>query len=105
MKSAPDRWEWKDKEPLPEILPPDWTTVAGTPGEGELKKVLVIRPAFLTDGECKSDKKNKRAYRVGEGDLDNNGYSVSRKDVAHFIVEGALEDWDSYQNKCVTIAY
>ncbi|KAJ3532598.1 hypothetical protein NM688_g7397 [Phlebia brevispora] len=91
-------WDWKDHEPRPNVLPSDWKTVPGTPKEGELKKLLVIRPALLTDGECKGDvatsATKKAPYRVGEGDLDNNGYTISRKDVAHFIVEGALQNWE-----------
>lgn len=96
------KWDWKDPEPRPDILPLDWKTVEGTPGEGELKKILVVRPAFLTDGECKAEL--KKSYRAKEGDVIS-GYSISRKDVAHFIVEGALEDWEKWENKYMTIAY
>lgn len=102
-------WKWKDAQPRPDILPLDWKTVAGTPEEGELKKILAVRPALLTSDECRGDKATRKAghapYRVGEGDLDNNGYTVSRRDVAHFIVEGALEDWERWENKITTIAY
>ncbi|THG95441.1 hypothetical protein EW026_g6212 [Hermanssonia centrifuga] len=100
-------WEWKaeDGEPREDILPAGWAGQPGTPGQGELKQVLVVRPALLTDGACKADKKAGRAYRVGEEDLENNGYTVSRRDVAHFIVEGALPDWTRWGGKRMSIAY
>ncbi|PSR73875.1 hypothetical protein PHLCEN_2v10295 [Hermanssonia centrifuga] len=100
-------WEWKaeDGEPREDILPAGWTGQPGTPEQGELKQVLVVRPAMLTDGGCKADKKAGRAYRVGEEDLKNNGYTVSRRDVAHFIVEGALPDWTRWGGKRMSIAY
>ena len=80
----------------------------GTPAEGELKRLLVIRPAIFTNGECVGDspKKGKAPYRVGEGNLPcHNGWSISRKDVAHFIAEDALMDWSRWEGKGVTIAY
>ena len=101
-------WPWKDEQPEQEILPSDWASVQGTPAEGELKNILVIRPAMLSDGPCKGDLASggKAPYRVAEGNLEgSNGYRVSRRDVAHFIVEGALTGWDKWQNKLVTIAY
>ena len=81
------------------------------PEPGSMKDVVVIRPALLVDGECKADKvkagKGKEAgkepYRVKEGDI--GGWTVSRKDVAHFVVEGALGDWQKWGGKCVSIAY
>lgn len=101
-------WSWRDPEPLPDVLPADWARVESTQGEGALKRVLFIRGAMYTDGECKGDAQQtggKAPYRVGEGDLKNNGYTISRKDMAHFVVEGALADWDRWENKVVSIAY
>ena len=79
------------------------------PDPGSVKDIVVIRPALLVDGECKADKaqggkgKGKEPYRVREGDI--GGWTVSRKDVAHFVVEGALGDWQKWAGKCVSIAY
>ena len=101
-------WDWKDKTPRTDVLPTNWATVPGTPGEGELRKILVIRPAMFTSGECKGDKVQggKAPYRVGEGNLPgHNGYTISRRDVAHFIVENALANWDEWKGKGATIAY
>lgn len=101
-------WDWEDPEPRAEILPTNWRDVPGTPQEGELRRVLVVRAAFLMDGECKGDVArnggHKPPYRIGKGDVDS-GYSVSRKDVAHFIVEGALTDWKRWENCYMSIAY
>jgi hypothetical protein len=79
--------------------------------EGELKRVLVVRPALLTDGECLAEKlelegvkkESKKAYRVSEGEL--GGWTVSRKDVAHFVVDAIVHRWDEFEDKCVSIAY
>jgi len=101
-------WEWKDGDAKNDILSKGDEWKEGLPATGTLKSVIVIRPALLTDGECKADKlsgkdKEGEAYRVKEGDI--GGYSVSRKDVAHFIVEGVLTEWKKWEEKCVSIAY
>ncbi|KAI0347576.1 hypothetical protein BDW22DRAFT_670 [Trametopsis cervina] len=103
---------WTDREPSEEVLPPSWQTEEGTPDEGSLKRVLVIRAALLHDGACKGDAASesnakKPPYRVGEEkDMKgHNGYFVSRRDVAHFIVEDALPNWDKWEGKSVCIAY
>lgn len=98
-------WPWEERDsPGPEILDPNWKE--RVPGHGQLKSVVVIRPALFTDGECRGDgaPQNKQAYRVNEGDL-SGSYMVSRKDVAHFLVEGVIKDWDTWQGKRVSIAY
>lgn len=99
-------WPW-DVEVGEDILPSGWQD--GLPEAGSVKSVLVIRPALFVDGECKADKlkdgkgKGKEPYRVKEGAI--GGYTVGRKDVAHFLVEGALGDWEKWGGKCVDIAY
>ena len=97
----------EDGEPAEDIMGPDWMNKAGLPAHGSLKKVLVVRPAFLTDGDCKAEKRQsgdgKAPYRVSEEEL--GGYVVSRKDVAHFIAETALHNWDAYENKVVNVGY
>lgn len=64
--------------------------------------MVIVRPALLTDGEC------KEKYRIkAEGDLAvKGGYTVSRKDVAHFIAEKLVgEEWDALEGKGVNVAY
>jgi len=64
----------------------------GLPEAGSLKRVLVIRPALLTDGECRAEKPGRNAsvapYRVSEQELGK--WMVSRKDTAHFVVDAIL---------------
>ncbi|KAG1722071.1 hypothetical protein EDB19DRAFT_1646043 [Suillus lakei] len=95
-------WEWDARDsPGDEILGVDWTS--RIPGTGELKSITVIRPALLTDGVCRADIKSD-AYRVKEGDMECS-YSVSRRDVAHFLVEGVVRHWQEWEGKRVRIAY
>ncbi|KAF8350381.1 hypothetical protein F5887DRAFT_1069405 [Amanita rubescens] len=74
---------------------------------GSFSNVLIVRPALLTDGECVADKLEhagkKKPYRVGSEEI--SGYTVSRKDVAHFIVEDALKNWEKYRDTIATIVY
>lgn len=102
-------WEWKtdvDGEPKEEIIGKDWQEREGLPSRGSLSAV-VLRPAMLTDGESLADMavENGKSlpYRTGPGEV--GGYTVSRKDVAHFIVEGILKDWELWGNKQLSIAY
>ena len=97
-----------------EVLPDGWQdTAAGLPKEGEIRQVVIIRPALLTDGECKGDaagakkegKGKGASYRtLKDGDF-GDGYRVSRKDVAHFIVCDALPNWEKWEGSGVTLAY
>ncbi|GBE90215.1 hypothetical protein SCP_1900640 [Sparassis crispa] len=99
------RRPWIDQEPRAAILSADWTSLPGLPAEGELKHVVVLRPALLMGESCKGDrqKDDKPPYKAAEHDL--GGYTISRQDVAHFIVEGALAEWDKWEGKCVDLAY
>lgn len=107
-------WPWNtqdDGEPVAEVLDVEgrWREMPGMPREGSLKEdVLVIRPALLTDGECLAEKvkpgaEGKQPYRVSEEEL--SGWTVSRKDVAHFVADAALNRWEEYKGKRVSIAY
>lgn len=118
-------WSWTatsgdDKDPSTALLPTDWQNMEGLPKEGELKHVVVIRPSLLTDGESKAEKyaekekkhpekvekmrkKGKVPYRVS-AEEELGGYNVSRKDVAHFVVELMLKRWDEFGNKVVNIS-
>ena len=87
--------------------PGDWTERAGFPKKGGLKDIVVVRPALLTDGGCYAEKalpQNKTPYRVSDGEL-SGAYTVSRRDVAHFIVEDLLPRWEECKGKCISIAY
>lgn len=101
-------WEWdaKDGEPSEEIMGPKWRELEGLPAPGTLKNIVIIRPAFFTDGEAKGDKirpRGQKPYKVSEEDI--GGYVVSRKDVAHFLVEDILVHWDKYQGRRMRISY
>jgi hypothetical protein len=100
-------WTWDDAEPGDDIMGPDWKNREGLPAASSLKRALLIRAAMLTDGECLAEKDNagkrKQAYRVSERDFGS--WTVSRKDVAHFVVDAVLNRWDEFENKRVNIAY
>ncbi|KAI5117118.1 hypothetical protein M0805_003670 [Coniferiporia weirii] len=97
-------WTWPaaDGEPDTKILPPGWETRVGK--EGWLTHAVVVRPALLTDGACVGDKRSSAGYRASEVEM-RSAYTVSRQDVAHFIVEQALADWSRWEGKCVRVAY
>lgn len=100
-------WQWPAEEGEPEesILEKGWQGRDGLPAAGTLKNLLVIRPAILTDGVCvaETETKGKLPYRVSETDI--KGYTISRKDVAHFIVDAVTKKWDEYRDKRVNIVY
>ncbi|KAI0074184.1 hypothetical protein K474DRAFT_1601882 [Panus rudis PR-1116 ss-1] len=99
--------EWEDDEPFADILSPAWKEDSRLLGAGELKKLVVVRPALLVGEECQGDKvkeSGKEPYRVSAGNLQS-PYSISRQDVAHFMVEGLLPEWERWQGKCVDVAY
>lgn len=99
-------WRWNDQddgEPSEEIMG-DWLHREGLPGFGTLTSVLVVRPALFTDGERKPGNKGRDVgYTVTE--QESGGWTVSRKDVAHFIVEAGTTRWDEFANKRVYISY
>lgn len=101
--------EWPNDvpEPAEDIMGPDWANREGLPKFGTFSNVLIVRPALLTDGECVADKAEKsdkkKSYRVSTEEI--SGYTVSRKDVAHFIVEDALKNWENYRNTIATVVY
>ena len=88
--------------PDKKILEPGWEASSGVP-QGVFGSTLIVRPALLTDGECKADTAGEGAYRVDE--KLPKAYNISRKDVAHFIAERALQDWNKWEGKSVTITY
>ncbi|KAG8858385.1 hypothetical protein FRB96_005270 [Tulasnella sp. 330] len=86
----------KEKIPSEEILTTGWED--RLPGKGWMKHVVILRPALLTDGP------ETGKYRVGDEKL-TGVWTVSRKDVAHFIVTDLLANWEKYEGKGVSIAY
>ncbi|KAJ2348628.1 hypothetical protein GGF43_004536, partial [Coemansia sp. RSA 2618] len=79
---------------VPWVLRPVVSTLLRTPhrhksvAEAAIKEsgipYTIVRPAWLTNGELTKE------YRAGVG---NRGYTISRKDVAHFVLEQCvLED-------------
>ncbi|KAF9077518.1 hypothetical protein BDP27DRAFT_472482 [Rhodocollybia butyracea] len=98
-------WKWDDGEPSDEIIGKGWLRREGLPTKGTLKESLLIKAALLTDRECKAEKGGKKpGYRVKEQQLDG-AWTVSRKDVAHFIATAVLSRWNEFSDKCVSIAY
>ncbi|KAF9017354.1 hypothetical protein BDZ89DRAFT_1165779 [Hymenopellis radicata] len=99
-------WPWNakaDGEPGDNIMGANWKEREGLPKAGALRNVMVVRPALLTDGDCKADGADEPAYRISEGDI--SGWTVSRKDVAHFIVDAVTKRWNEFGDKTMTIAY
>ncbi|TFL00595.1 hypothetical protein BDV98DRAFT_569269 [Pterulicium gracile] len=86
-----------------------WASRSGMPAEGSLTNLLVVRPLPLTDGECQGDKTKderhgKDPYKVETLNV-NNEWSISKKDVAHFIVKAATSKWEQYKNSAVYLGY
>ncbi|KAH8827466.1 hypothetical protein DL96DRAFT_1499088 [Flagelloscypha sp. PMI_526] len=95
----------KDGEPGDDIMGAGWKERQGMPVPGSLQDIVVVRPAFLTDGDCKADnpKKSKAPYRASTDEL--GGYVVSRQDVAHFIATVILQDYPKWRGKIVNVGY
>ncbi|KAG9087518.1 hypothetical protein FRC06_002500 [Ceratobasidium sp. 370] len=73
-------------------------------GEGWLgsDNLVIVRPAFLTSGECVADKK-ANAYRT-DAELAS-AWTISRADVEHFVAEKVFVDWESWRGKVWVVAY
>ncbi|KAG8736593.1 hypothetical protein FRC10_009140 [Ceratobasidium sp. 414] len=73
-------------------------------GEGWLgsDNLVIVRPAFLTSGECVADKKAD-AYRT-DAELPS-AWTISRADVGHFVAEKVFVDWERYRGKVWVVAY
>jgi len=82
--------------PGPDILLKGWED--DLPPPGWLKSAVIIRPSFLTDGPMTKN------YRAVVGD-NLTAYTISRTDVAHFIIEGLLPEWSKYEGNVVAIGY
>lgn len=106
-------WTWDERDnPGTDVLDWDWKASRDLPGPGTVQNVVVVRPALLTDGICRADQEKKRRtgyphgeqYTVEEGDLKGR-WTISRKDVAHFVVERVIKEWNDWEGKRVSIAY
>ncbi|KAK0239490.1 hypothetical protein EDD85DRAFT_766226 [Armillaria nabsnona] len=100
-------WDWNTKddgEPEEKIMGPAWREREGLPAAGSLKNIMVVRPALLTDGACLADGSNKPAYRLSDKEI-KGGYTVSRKDVAHFVVDAVSNRWNDFVDKRISIVY
>lgn len=102
-------WEAEETYTGTKVLGTDWKASADLPAPGTLKDVVVVRPALLTDGDCRADTQkpsvHEGSYVVEEGDIAGGRWTVSRKDVAHFVVEKVVRNWDEWKGKRVSIAY
>jgi hypothetical protein len=81
------------------ILPSGWEVASGLPTKGEISQILVIRPAWLTDGP------ETGVYRVIDGQGDKKCKTMSRLDVAHFIAKQVIPSWDKWSGKAVALGY
>ena len=96
-------WSWNptsNGSVPPNVIPAGWDDSESS--GGWLKDALIVRPALLTDGECKSDKKGSVAYRTAEESA-KGVWTISRKDVAYFIVEQAIAEWKEWNGKRVVV--
>ncbi|KAG9127094.1 hypothetical protein FRC07_000697 [Ceratobasidium sp. 392] len=66
------------------------------------QNLAIVRPSMFTSGECVADKK-ENAYRTDEGL--KSAWTVSRADVAHFVAEKVLADWEKWAGKAWVISY
>lgn len=86
--------KWTENvEPVEEVLPSDWRK--DYPEAGWLKNIVIVRPAFLTDGEA------KHQYKVSSDEFSS--YTISRKDMGHFIGERLPAEWETWSGKIVNV--
>lgn len=95
LQSAMGRTWSEGVEPQEEILPKGWEK--NYPAEGWLRdRVVIVRPALLTDGD------EKRDYKVSDEEFGS--YTISRRDVGHFIGARLTRDeWNSWKGKIVNV--
>lgn len=103
--------EWSTRDEVSaEVLIEGWESTSGLLGAAELKHVVIVRPAVLTDGPCRGDetvetRKGSAPYRTLANDELRDGHRVSRQDVAHFIVQDVASNWSKWEGAAVNIAY
>jgi hypothetical protein len=95
-------WKWDGKDKVkPQILGEGWEKEL--PPSGWLKSAVVLQPALFTDGPCKAEVEGKIAVRAGVGL--KGASQISRKDVAWWIVECLMVEFDSFANKTIGLGY
>jgi len=117
--------QWIDKEPRADITTVDgvnWQDRKGLPSSGSLE-VLVVRLPIFAESKQKSvptpattqagagdeseakkkEDEEKPKYRVGGPELSGT-YTISREEVAHFIAENAMKNWDQFKGKAITVS-
>jgi len=119
--------EWGDREPRVEITTVDgveWQDRKGLPKSGSIE-VLVLRLPMLVEPKHKSTpspaatqpgdasqpsaaagnetEEEKLKYRVGGSELGGT-YTISRDEVAHFVVETVVKSWDQFKGKAITVS-
>ncbi|KAJ7072017.1 hypothetical protein C8F01DRAFT_972960 [Mycena amicta] len=102
-------WKWDPTtgEPDLDITGDNWQQRRGLPPPGTLKHVLIVRPAWLTDGKSKADEveaegKGRQGYRYSENEL--GCYTISRADIAHFVAN-SFGRWHELGNKRINVGY
>ncbi|KIJ42745.1 hypothetical protein M422DRAFT_31265 [Sphaerobolus stellatus SS14] len=90
-------WPQKDPANIATFLGASWKDELKEPGY--LKEVVIVRPSLLVNG---NDSPPRGAYRTSTEEL-KGAYTISRKEVAHFVVEGVLKHWDQWRGKFVNI--
>lgn len=89
---------WTDPEPpAASMSREDWQNTPGLPAAGEFPNVVVLRPAFFSEGKFTGK------YKTSHKGLSS--HFISRPDVAHFIVEGVLKNWSEWKGDCASIGY
>lgn len=100
-------WVWPKADGEPVTLPTGWKVKLDgerAEGGGFLTDLVIVRATIFTDGACKTDKKGVKAYRVLDKEIPG-GYTISRRDAAHFVVEKCVPEWEQWNGKCVRISY
>ncbi|KAF8577249.1 hypothetical protein K439DRAFT_1639858 [Ramaria rubella] len=92
-------WAWLEANPkeMDAFLGLHWQKELRAPGF--LKNLVIIRPTILTDGD---DKPATGIYKATTEEL-RGAYSIARKEVSHFVVEGVLKHWDQWGGKVISI--
>jgi hypothetical protein len=84
-----------DTRETDKFVPGDWAVRAGP--AGAFSNVVIIRPTWLTDGAVTG------VYRTSA--LGGGFKTISRKDVAHFIVVDVLQNWHKRRGNAIAIGY
>ncbi|KAG8733696.1 hypothetical protein FRC12_018788 [Ceratobasidium sp. 428] len=99
----------QNKKLMPSLFPDESQELSTTSGGWlDPKHTLVVRPAALMRKRCRGDREASGSgsavpYRIQEEW--NGGWTISKRDVAHFIVERALGEWATWGGRRVRIAY